>query len=422
MSRLAGRGAASIDLPGGVLASMVAQEKYDILIVGGGCAGLTTAARLARQLPSSLRKSSIAILEPSETHYYQPLWTLVGGGICSKESTERREADLIPKRASWIRDAVAEFHPDDNYVVTRSGKTIVYSYMVVATGIKLDWNKIPGLAESVGKNGVCSNYSYETVDSTWQNIRNFTGGTAIFTQPLPPIKCGGAPQKIMYLADSYFRKSNIRAKSNIVFCSAAANIFAVKKYADTLDQVLSRKEIATKYRHNLIEIRPDAKEAVFQHLDTGEEVAMRYDMIHVTPPQVSHDFVKNSPLANKDGWVDVDKFTLQHVRYPNVFGLGDSSSLPTSKTGAAIRKQSPVVATNMIALMQGRQLPKKYDGYTSCPLVTGYRSLVMAEFDYDGKPAETFPIDQSKERYSMFLVKKHLLPKLYWYGMLKGRA
>jgi sulfide:quinone oxidoreductase len=401
---------------------MASQENYDILIVGGGCAGITVAARIARQLPSSMRKASIVILEPSETHCYQPLWTLVGAGIYPKNVTQRREVDLIPKRASWIKDAVSEFHPEENYVITRSGKTVGYRYMIVATGIKIDWDKIPGLAESVGKNGVCSNYSYETVESTWENLRNFKGGTAIFTQPLPPIKCGGAPQKIMYLADSYFRQAKVRGKSNVVFCSAAANIFAVKKYADTLDQVLRRKDIVTKYRHNLIEIQPKAKKAVFKHLDTGEEVAMQYDMLHVTPPQSSPDFVKNSPLANKEGWVEVDKFTLQHVRYPNVFGLGDASSLPTSKTGAAIRKQSPVVATNVIALMQGQALPKKYDGYTSCPLVTGYNSLVMAEFDYDGKPAETFPIDQSKERYSMFLVKKYLLPKLYWHGMLKGRA
>jgi sulfide:quinone oxidoreductase len=226
----------------------------------------------------------------------------------------------------------------------------------------------------------------------------------------------------MYLADSYFRKSKVRDKSNIVFCSAAANIFAVKKYADTLDTVLARKEITTKFRHNLIALRPDAKEAVFKNLDTGEETVMHYDMIHVTPPQSSPDFVKNSPLANKEGWVEVDKLTLQHVRFPNVFGIGDASSLPTSKTGAAIRKQSPVLAANLISLMQGKPLDKKYDGYTSCPLVTGYNSLVMAEFDYDGKPAETFPIDQSKERYSMFLVKKYLLPKLYWNGMLRGRA
>jgi sulfide:quinone oxidoreductase len=226
----------------------------------------------------------------------------------------------------------------------------------------------------------------------------------------------------MYLADSYFRKSGVRGKTDVIFCSAAATIFAVKKYADTLDTVLKRKGIDTRYKHNLVELRPEKKDAVFKDLETGEDVVMHYDMIHVTPPQCAPDFMKGSPVANADGWVDVDKITLQHSRFPNVFALGDASSLPTSKTGAAIRKQAPVVAKNLIAAMQGKPLEAKYDGYTSCPLVTGYGSLVMAEFDYDLKPQETFPIDQSKERKSMYLVKKYLLPRLYWHGMLRGRA
>jgi sulfide:quinone oxidoreductase len=398
------------------------QENFDILIVGGGAAGITVASRLKKMVPGGRKSTTMAIVEPSSTHYYQPLWTLVGAGVYPRQETERKEIDLIPKGATWIQDSVTDFCPDQNYIRTKAGRLIGYRFLVVATGIKIDWNKTPGLAESVGTNGVCSNYSYDTVESTWQNIRDFSGGTAIFTQPLPPIKCGGAPQKIMYLADSYFRKSKVRAKSEVVFCSAAASIFAVKKYADTLDEVLKRKEITTKFRHNLIELRPDHKQAVFKHLDTGQEIVMHYDMIHVTPPQSSPDFVKNSPLANKDGWVDVDKLTLQHVRYSNVFGIGDASSLPTSKTGAAIRKQAPVLAANLVAHMAGKPMTKRYDGYTSCPLVTGYDSLVMAEFDYDGNPAETFPIDQSKERYSMYLVKKYLLPRLYWFGMLRGRA
>lgn len=397
-------------------------DHYETLIVGGGSAGLTVAARLAKALPRKNGKASLAILEPSDKHYYQPLWTLVGAGVCPREVTERAEKDLIPKPATWIRDAVAEFLPDQNCVMTRTGRKISYNYLVVATGIQVDWDKIPGLAGNVGKKGVCSNYSYETVGSTWENIKNFQGGAAIFTQPPPPFKCGGAPQKIMYLADSYFNQSGVRARTKIVFCSAAANSFQVKRYSDTLDQVIARKGIIARYRNNLIELRPEKKEAVFQHLDTGEVTEMRYDMIHVTPPQSSPSFVKKSPLANKDGWVEVDKFSLQHVRYPNVFSLGDASNLPTSKTGAAIRKEAPVLVENLLALRSGQPMTARYDGYTSCPLVTGYKSLVMAEFDYELKPRETFPIDQSKERYSMYLVKKYLLPRLYWDGMLKGRA
>jgi sulfide:quinone oxidoreductase len=389
-----------------------------VVIVGGGSAGLTVAAQLAKKI----NPSDIAVIEPSSEHYYQPLWTLVGAGVFPKEVTERDEAQFIPAGTKWIRDAVTAFNPAENYVVTRDGKQIGYEYLVVAPGIQLDWDKVKGLKEAVGKDGVCSNYSYETVNTTWENIRNVKGGTAIFTQPPPPFKCGGAPQKIMYLADDYFRQSGVRDKTRIIYASAAATSFHVKKYADSMDKVIARKSIETKYRHNLIEIRPEKKEAVFRNLDTGEEVTLHYDMIHATPPQSAPDFIKRSPLANEEGWVDVNKETLRHARYPNVFSLGDASSLPTSKTGAAIRKQAPVLVRNLLAAMRGMPLPARYNGYTSCPLITGYGKLVMAEFDYDLKPQETLPFDQSKERLSMYLVKKYLLPQLYWRGMLRGRA
>jgi sulfide:quinone oxidoreductase len=400
----------------------IENKPYDIVVVGGGTAGITTAARLLKHLRKEKLTGQILIIDPAEDHYYQPIWTLVGAGVYPREFSRRKERDLIPPGVNWLQQEVSEFQPDRNVVITKQGCVVSYRYLVVCTGLKLDWTKIPGLAESVGKDGVCSNYSYATVESTWKNIREFKGGTAIFTQPLPPIKCGGAPQKIMYLADSYFRRSGIRKKSEIVFCSAAAAIFSVQKYTDTLNNVLKRKGIVTRFKHNLVAIRPEVKEAVFRNLDTDKEVVMRYDMIHVTPPQGPCDFVKNSLLANSEGWIEVDKLKLQHVRYPNVFALGDCSNLPTSKTGAAIRKQAPVVAQNLVAAMKKQPLAATYDGYTSCPLVTGYKSLVMAEFDYNQQPSETFPIDQGRERYSMYLVKKYVLPRLYWNFMLKGRA
>lgn len=396
---------------------MTNTNSYKIVIVGGGTAGITVAAQLAKRLDSK----EIAIIEPSSKHYYQPLWTLVGGGAATKESTERDEADYIPKGVTWIKDKAIEFYPNENYLLTLSGQQVNYDFLVVAAGIQIDWDKIKGLKDSLGKNGVCSNYSYQYVDKTWEYIKNFSGGTAIFTQPPPPFKCGGAPQKIMYLADDYLRKSGVREKSKIIFTSAATGSFQVKKYADTLDKVMARKSIITKFRHNLIEIKSETQEAVFENLDTKEKTTLHYDLLHVSPPQSSPDFIKRSPLANADGWVDVDKKTLQHNRYKNIFSLGDASSLPTSKTGAAIRKQAPVLVKNLIAAINGKPLVANYDGYTSCPLVTGYGRLVMAEFDYDLKPTETFPIDQSKERLSMYLVKKYLLPEIYWHGMLRGR-
>lgn len=395
---------------------MSATNHHPILIVGGGTAGITVAAQLrARGV------AGIAILEPSEKHYYQPLWTLVGAGVVSKESTERAEADFIPDGVTWIRDAVASFEPDANALTTRAGAKLTYDQLIVAVGIQLDWHKIDGLPAALGRDGVVSNYRYDLVDSTWRELSAFDGGTALFTFPATPIKCAGAPQKIMYLADDHLRQRGVRDRSRIVFASAGAKIFGVERYARTLRKVIERKGIETLFRHELVAVRAEKREAVFRHCDQGNEVVLGYDFLHVVPPQSAPDVVKQSALADSAGWVEVDKYSLQHVRFPNVFSLGDVSSLPTSRTGAAIRKQAPVLVENLLAAREGKPLDARYDGYASCPLVTGYGKLVLAEFDYDGKPAESFPFDQSQERYSMYALKVYGLPELYWNGMLRGR-
>jgi sulfide:quinone oxidoreductase len=391
---------------------------HQIVIVGGGTAGITVAARLKIADPSL----DIAIIEPSEKHYYQPLWTLVGGGIFKPEDSGRKEADLIPYGVHWIKDYVDSFAPSDNRVSTRGGETITYDYLVVAPGIQVNWDQVKGLKESVGKDGVCSNYSINTVSSTWEFMRNLKQGVALFTQPAGAVKCGGAPQKICYLAEDHFRRSGVRDSIEVIFTSAAPRLFAVDRYREVLEKVAQRKGVDTRFRHNLIEIRSASKEAIYRHLDTEEEIVIQYDMLHVTPPMSAPYFVSTSDLAGEGGWVDVDKHTLQHTRFANVFGIGDASSLPTSKTGAAIRKQAPVLVSNLLALLKQQPLKASYDGYTSCPVITGYDSLVLAEFDYSGQPAESFPFDQAQERFSMFLLKKFGLPALYWHGMLRGRA
>jgi sulfide:quinone oxidoreductase len=395
-----------------------ADRAHQVVIVGGGAAGISVAARLQRRRPDL----DIAVIEPSERHYYQPLWTLVGAGVLPKERTLRSEESLVPNGVSWIREPVVQFEPERNRVSTRSGGHVVYDFMVVAPGIQIDWGSVDGLPAALGHDGVCSNWSYDIVDRTWDFIREFQGGTAVFTLPATPAKCPGAAQKIMYLADDHFRRTGARARSRVIFASAAGGIFGVEKYARTLRRVLQRKGVETLFRHNLLEVRPASREAVFEQLDTGERVTISYDLLHVVPPQSAPDVVKRSPLADAGGWVDVDRRSLRHRRWANVFGLGDASNLPTAKTAAAVRHQARIVVDNLVAALSGREPVAVYDGYTACPVVTGYGRLVMAEFDYDCQPRESFPFDQSKERYSMYLLKRHGLPLLYWHGMLRGRA
>jgi len=396
-----------------------AGRHHQILIVGGGTAGITVAARLRRARAGL----DIAIVEPSAKHYYQPLWTLVGAGLVRKESSERDEAPLIPPGVAWIRGAVDRFDPESNRLSTAAGETIRYDWLVVCPGIQLNWDAVQGLSKAVGQGGVCSNYAYAQCEKTWETIRSFKGGTALFTMPPPPIKCAGAPQKIMYLADSHFRRAGVRDKTRIVYVAGTPSIFAVKEYAATLDQVCARKGIERHFKHKLVELRPERREARFVHTETNEEMVIAYDMAHVTPPQGAPDVVKKSPLADAAGWVEVDKHTTRHTRFANVFALGDASSLPTSRTGAAIRKQAPVLVANLLAALDGRPLASRYDGYASCPIPTGDGKLLLCEFDYDLKPTPTFPLlDTTKEQRLFYLLKRYGLPALYWRGMLRGIA
>ncbi|MBK7759272.1 MAG: NAD(P)/FAD-dependent oxidoreductase [Deltaproteobacteria bacterium] len=398
----------------------MSSEQVDVVIIGGGAAGISVAARLA----ASPRPPSIVLVEPSTRHHYQPLWTLVGAGVFPKEQSERQEAELIPAGVRWVKERAVTFDPDNHEVTLSDGTTLRYNQLVVAMGIQIDWALIPGLKESVGKpgSGVVSNYSYETVSSTWDALRAFPkGGRAIFTHPSTPIKCGGAPIKICFLADDHLRRRGARESSHITFVKAGGGIFAVKKYADALTRVAARKHIETVFTEELVSIDVANKAAVFRDLTTKTERVRPFDLLHVTPPMSAPDVLKQSPLAGAGGWVDVHKHTLQHSRYPDVFSLGDCSNLPTSKTGAAIRKQAPVLVENLLAHREGRPLLGHYDGYTSCPLVTGYGKLILAEFDYTNTPKESFPFDQSQERLSMYMLKAYALPDMYWNGMLRGR-
>jgi sulfide:quinone oxidoreductase len=392
-------------------------EQHDVLIIGGGTAGISVAAQLLQQEAAP----KVTIVDPSKTHDYQPIWTLVGGGVFPREVSRRAMADVMPRGVTWIRDRVTAFNPEKNEVVTEGGKQLLYNELIVAPGIQLNWDAVKGLPDAINKGGVCSNYGYDKVPYTWETIQAFQGGNAVFTFPATPIKCAGAPQKIMYLAEETFRRRGIRSQANVIYASATAGIFGIPKYAQALNTIVEARDIQTHFSKNLVEVRPDTREAIFHDVNGAEELVLKYDMMHVTPPQSAPDFVRKSPLADEAGWVDVDKHTLQHNRFPNVFSLGDASSLPCSKTGAAVRKQAPVCVENVIAFRASKPLLGHYDGYASCPLVTGYGKVILAEFGYDGVIMETFPFDQAQERYSMYALKAYALPNLYWHGMLQGR-
>ena len=395
---------------------------HQVLIVGGGAAGITLAHLFSRRrLPLD-----VAILEPSHDHYYQPGWTLVGGGLMGLEQTRRSEASLIPRGVSWIQAAATGFDPDHNSVTSSEGETLTYDVLVLATGLQCRWDQIDGLSEALGSHGVCSNYSKDFAPYTWQSIQAFEGGNAVFTMPATPVKCGGAPQKVMYMADDVFKaKSGVGVNSRVIFCTPLRSLFAVPAYARTLQQVVQRRGIDVRFGWDLQAVRGADQVAVFRVTDAAGAVRteeLPFSLLHAVPPMSAPEVVANSPLAidGPGGWVAADKLTTQHPRYGNVFSLGDVAGLPTSKTAGAVRGEAPVALANVLAYLEGRPLTAHYDGYTVCPLITGYNNVVMAEFDYTQQPISSFLIDPTKERWSMWLMKTKILPWLYWNRMIKG--
>jgi len=396
-------------------------KHHQILIVGGGTAGITVAASLRRRGPGA---PDIAIVEPSETHYYQPCFTLVGAGAYDMAKTHRPERSLIPAGVTLVHDAAKAFAPENNSVTLESGDTLTYDYLVVCTGVKLDWDRIEGLSATLGRNGVCSNYSPLHATYTWQCVQALKPGSrAVFTQPPLPFKCPGAPQKIAYLTADHLRRAGALQACDLQYFVHAPVVFGVPFFARELTKVLARYGIKAHYQQNLVAVDGATKTAIFEAVggdDKGKRTTVTFDMLHVSPPQSPHDAIMTSPLANAAGWVEVNQNSMQHVRYPNVFSLGDVCSTPNSKTAAAVRKQAPIVVRNLLHMVAGAAVETGYDGYASCPLTTAYGKTILAEFIYGGKVTPTLPLDPAKEHWIAWWIKTTGLPLFYWNYMLKG--
>ena len=397
-------------------------KSHDVVIIGGGAAGISTAASILKRRGGV----DIAIVEPRAEHYYQPGWTLVGGGVFKREQTERQMATLMPKGVQWVRAACAGFDPERNQVILEDGERIGYKVLVVAPGLKLNWDGIEGLKETLGKNGVTSNYLFDMAPYTWELVQSMKGGRALFTQPPMPIKCAGAPQKAMYLACDAWKRRGVLKDIEVEFHNAGGVIFGVQEYVPALMKYVDKYGIDLCFNETLVAVDGAKKTAWFDVKDADGQVtreAREFDMMHVCPPQTSLDFVANSPLANEAGWVDVSGETLQHTLYGNVFGLGDAGSTPNAKTAAAVRKQAPVAAHNVLCVLDGKAPNAVYSGYGSCPLTVERGKIVLAEFAYGGKLEPTVPqwmLNGTKPTRAAWFLKEKMLPNIYFDMMLRG--
>ncbi|HEY5266978.1 MAG TPA: FAD/NAD(P)-binding oxidoreductase [Acidimicrobiales bacterium] len=395
---------------------------HRIVIVGGGTAGISVAARLRRA-----GEDDVVLIDPASVHYYQPLWTLVGAGISDMARTSRPESSVMPKGVQWIQDAVVEFDPDARLVKTASGARITYDVLILCPGLELAWDAVPGLEQAMATPFAASNYAPALAPKNAELVRRFRGGEALFAAPTSPIKCPGAPQKATYLACDYWRRSGNLANMNVTYATGAGGIFGVPEFARVLEAVVERYGIQTRFSHELVEVDPDAREATFEIVGPSGKTreTLNYDLLHVAPPQRAPKFVRDSELSGPGpfGWVPVDRDRLMHVRYPEVYSLGDVCDAPTSKTGAAIRRQAPVVVANVLATLSGREPTARYDGYAACPFTTARGKMLLAEFDYSLTPHPTIPlINTQRERYDMWLVKRFGLPAFYWNVLLRGRG
>ena len=407
-----------------------ASRNHKIVVVGAGAAGSSISHQLLRT--GKFNAEDIAVVDPAEYHHYQPGWTLVGGGLKNKEDLKQPLPSLIDSKLKFYGNSVSRFTPQDNSITLGNGDKLNYEHLIVVPGIKVDTSSINGLPEALAdtSSNVSTVYTYETCDKANRNISAFQKGTAIFTQPAGVIKCAGAPQKVMWLAwdrwsnAGLYKKNDSTSAINIAFATGLPTMFGVPKYAAALEELRVQRGIEGLFAHDLVSI--DGQTAVFKTA-AGEKIEKKFDLLHAVPKMGPHAFVKESALADAAGYVEVDNNTLRHKKFANVWSAGDASSLPTSKTAAAVTAQAPVLVSNILKSLDNKEqeLSADYDGYTSCPLTTGEKEVLLAEFKYGGVPKETFGrilgLDQGVPRKAFYYLKKDFFPWVYQNYMVKGQ-
>lgn len=433
--------AAATGVVGGIAAAGVykatefsSNAKGKIAIIGGGAAGLSMAALLQRWLD----EPDITVIDPSDRQYYQPGFTLVASGVYEPDDVWKEQEDCIPDKAKWIKDTVVELNPSAKEITTRSNGIISYDFLVLTPGLQINWDKTEGISKAtLGQGNVHSIYDFEGAQKTWAAIQEFakTGGKGVFTDTYTKHKCGGAPKKICLLTDDYMRKQDTRDKATINYYTAAKALYDVPYYVPRLLEIYKERNVDITLNTRVTGIDTQAKRVYMEQTETiGEEkiitpIVEDFDFLHFTPPMSAPDFVREAGLSwtegklAADGWAMVDKVTLIHKLYSNIVCLGDCAGIPTSKTSAAIRKQVPVAAMNLVLMMEGKTPDCKYDGYAACPIITDYGHVLLCEFDYDKNPQPSFPfsyMDMSKEQSAAWHLKVKVLKPLYYHGMLKG--
>ena len=461
--KVAGLGSAAYLMGGGSEANAATELKASnatgkIVIIGGGLAGISTAARLA----NTLSNPDITIVEPNpKSVSYQPGSTLVAAGIYTKTDIDYDTKDFLPSGVTLLKDKAIDFNPEANKVALESGETLTYDFLIIAAGLALDYGAIKGLEEIgdaytvgdaskilkvFGDSGITSVYNVDSAVAMWEQTQKFIQKAkngqkvkGVFTDPNTAIKCGGAPKKVMYLTNARLNEANARANAELAFYADSGKLFGVKEYADAIEKQFIARDMKWNFNHNLTGVDIAKKTAMFNKhwqekgaydkdleeyeiINKHENVEVSFDLLHITPPQKAPTEIGKSAVGSAKGWIPVDKETLQHVKYKNIFSLGDIAAVPMGKTGGSVRKQYKVLVDNLVAVMEGKEPTSKYGGYTVCPLITDIGKVMLAEFDWTAKPTPSFPLDPTQERYIWWLLKVYLLKPMTQYGMLSGKA